>query len=124
MIRDDATLAPAVGPASARSFGITFAVVFGAIALLPLVSGGARERFTRGPVCRLSQTSVGDSNRRDANGGTPSGDMSFLKDLFGFLFQKRVRFVLIPFVLLLVLFVVVLAATQGTAWAPFVYAVF
>ena len=50
--------------------------------------------------------------------------MSFLKDLFGFLFQKRVRFVLIPFVLLMVLFVVVLAATQGTAWAPFVYAVF
>lgn len=50
--------------------------------------------------------------------------MSFIKDLFGFLFQKRARFVLIPFVLLLVLFVVVLAAAQGTAWAPFVYAVF
>ena len=52
MIRDDATLAPAVGPASARSFGITFAVVFGAIALLPLVSGGAPRLWLGG--CALA----------------------------------------------------------------------
>jgi len=48
----------------------------------------------------------------------------FFKDLFGFLFAKRSRLIFIPFLLLLVLFVGVLAVSEGTAWAPLVYAIF
>lgn len=50
--------------------------------------------------------------------------MSFFKDLFGFLFAKRSRLILIPFLFFLILFVGVLAVSEGTAWAPLVYAIF
>lgn len=52
MIQDDATLAPAVGPASPRSFGITFAVIFAAVALLPLASGSLPRFWAAG--CALA----------------------------------------------------------------------
>lgn len=39
MIRDDGSLAPDVGPATPRAFGITFAVIGAAVALFPLFYG-------------------------------------------------------------------------------------
>ena len=39
MIRDDASLAPDVGPATPRAFGITFAVICAVVALFPLLYG-------------------------------------------------------------------------------------
>ncbi|GGB57762.1 hypothetical protein GCM10011505_43290 [Tistrella bauzanensis] len=50
--------------------------------------------------------------------------MAFLSELVRFLFSRRSRMVLIPFVLVLLVFAVVFVVAQGTAWAPFVYAVF
>lgn len=50
--------------------------------------------------------------------------MFFLKDLFSFLFGKKSRLVLIPFVLVVLLVAVLLSVVGGSAWAPFVYAVF
>ncbi|WP_439816257.1 DUF5989 family protein [Zavarzinia sp. CC-PAN008] len=50
--------------------------------------------------------------------------MSFFRDLFGFLFAKRSRLIFIPFLLLFLLFIGLLVVSQGTAWAPLVYAVF
>lgn len=52
------------------------------------------------------------------------GTLSFFRDMFGFLFAKRSRLIFIPFLLLLLLFVGVLAVSEGTAWAPLIYAVF
>lgn len=48
----------------------------------------------------------------------------FFKDMFGFLFAKRSRLIFIPFLVLLLLFVGVLVVSEGTAWAPLIYAVF
>jgi len=50
--------------------------------------------------------------------------VQFFSDLFGFLFSKRSRFILIPFMLLVLLFVGLLVVSEGTAWAPLIYAVF
>ncbi|WP_372013500.1 DUF5989 family protein [Tistrella mobilis] len=50
--------------------------------------------------------------------------MSIVMELLRFLFSGRSRLILIPFVLVLLIFAVVFVAAQGTAWAPFVYAVF
>ena len=50
--------------------------------------------------------------------------MQVLKDLVGFLFVKRSRLIFIPLLIFLILFVLVLAVSEGTAWAPLVYAVF
>lgn len=50
--------------------------------------------------------------------------MDSLIHLVRFLFSPRVRLVMIPFVLVLLLFAVVLVVTQGTAWSPFLYAVY
>ncbi|WP_298641241.1 DUF5989 family protein [uncultured Tistrella sp.] len=50
--------------------------------------------------------------------------MNIVVELLRFLFSGRSRLVLIPFVVVLLLFAVVFVAAQGTAWAPFVYAVF
>ena len=50
--------------------------------------------------------------------------MGSLIQVLRLLFLPRMRLVLIPFVLVLLGFAVVLVATQGTAWSPFLYAVF
>ena len=50
--------------------------------------------------------------------------MKFLNDLFGFLFSKRSRLVLIPFLLVILLFAVLFVVLANSAWSPFVYAVF
>jgi hypothetical protein len=50
--------------------------------------------------------------------------MGSLMEVLRLLFSPRVRLVMIPFVLVLLLFAVVLVVTQGTAWSPFLYAVY
>lgn len=50
--------------------------------------------------------------------------MSFLDEIIRFLFSKRSRIVLIPFILILFLFAIIFVLAKGTTWAPFVYAVF
>lgn len=50
--------------------------------------------------------------------------MRFVTDLFGFLFSKKSRLVLIPFFLLILVFSVLFVVLANTSWAPFVYAVF
>ena len=50
--------------------------------------------------------------------------MKFIVDLFGFLFSKKSRLVLIPFFLLILIFSVLFVVLANTSWAPFVYAVF
>lgn len=49
---------------------------------------------------------------------------SFLDDIFRFLFSKSSRLVLIPFIVVLLIFAVIFVIAEGTAWAPFVYAIF
>lgn len=50
--------------------------------------------------------------------------MAFLNDLFGFLFSKRSRLVLIPFFLVILLCTGLFVVLSNSSWAPFVYAVF
>jgi hypothetical protein len=49
--------------------------------------------------------------------------MDFIKDLWGFL-KVRKKFWLLPIIIVLLLFGVLIAATAGTAIAPFIYALF
>lgn len=49
--------------------------------------------------------------------------MDFLKDLWGFL-QERKKFWLLPIILVLLLFGVLLVLTSGSAIAPFIYTLF
>lgn len=49
--------------------------------------------------------------------------MDFLKDLWGFL-RERKKFWLLPIILVLFLFGALIVLTGGTAIAPFIYAVF
>lgn len=49
--------------------------------------------------------------------------MDFLKDLWGFL-KDRKKFWLLPIILVLMLFGVLIVLTAGSAIAPFIYAVF
>lgn len=49
---------------------------------------------------------------------------SFVDDMFRFLFSKSSRMVLIPFVLVLLVFAFLFVIAEGTAWAPFIYAIF
>ena len=49
--------------------------------------------------------------------------MSFLKELFKFLGERR-KFWLIPIILMLLLFGGLFVVTQGTAVAPFIYTIF
>lgn len=51
-------------------------------------------------------------------------DVKFLHDLFGFLFSKKSRLVLIPFLAVIMLFTVLFVVLANSPWAPFVYAVF
>lgn len=50
--------------------------------------------------------------------------MTFIKDMLGFLFSKKSRLVLVPFLLLIFVFAVLFVVLGNTGWAPFVYAVF
>jgi len=49
--------------------------------------------------------------------------VEFLRDLFGFLWQKKL-FWLFPLVLAMLLFAVLIGLTSGSAIAPFIYAIF
>ena len=49
--------------------------------------------------------------------------MDFIKDLWGFL-KERKKFWLLPIILVLMLFGVMIVMTSGSAIAPFIYAVF
>lgn len=49
--------------------------------------------------------------------------MDFLKDLWGFL-KERKKFWLLPIILTLLLFGVLIVLTSGSAIAPFVYTLF
>jgi hypothetical protein len=49
--------------------------------------------------------------------------MESLRDLFGFLWQKKL-FWLFPLVLAMLLFAVLIGLTSGSAIAPFIYAIF
>ena len=49
--------------------------------------------------------------------------MDFLRDLWGFL-KERKKFWLLPIILVLMLFGVLIVMTSGSAIAPFIYAVF
>jgi hypothetical protein len=49
--------------------------------------------------------------------------MDFLKDLWGFL-RERKKFWLLPIILILLLFGVLIVLTSGTAIAPFIYTIF
>lgn len=49
--------------------------------------------------------------------------MDFLKDLWGFL-QERKKFWLLPIILILLLFGVLIVFTSGSAIAPFIYTLF
>ncbi len=49
--------------------------------------------------------------------------MDFLKDLWGFLSERK-KFWLLPVVLVLLLFGVLIVLTSGSAIAPFIYTLF
>jgi len=49
--------------------------------------------------------------------------MDFLKDLWGFL-KNRKKFWLLPIIITLVLFGAIIVLTSGTAIAPFIYTLF
>ena len=49
--------------------------------------------------------------------------MDFLKDLWGFLRQRR-KFWLVPVILVLLTFGALIVLTSGTAIAPFIYTLF
>ncbi len=49
--------------------------------------------------------------------------MEFLKDLWGFL-RERKKFWLAPIILVLLVFGVLIVLTSGTAIAPFIYTIF
>jgi hypothetical protein len=52
------------------------------------------------------------------------GDMQVLSEFMRFLFGARSRLILLPFVFFLLLFAIMFVLVEGTAWAPFVYALF
>lgn len=49
--------------------------------------------------------------------------MSFVKDLFGFL-RERKKFWLIPAIVILLLIGLIIVLTSGSAIAPFIYTIF
>lgn len=54
----------------------------------------------------------------------PPDTMKFIDEITRFLLSKQSRIVLIPLVLLLLVFAAIFVLAGGTAWAPFVYAIF
>lgn len=49
--------------------------------------------------------------------------MEFLKDLWGFL-KERKKFWLLPIIIILLLFGILIVLTSGSAIAPFIYTIF
>ena len=49
--------------------------------------------------------------------------MDFVKDLFGFLMKRR-KFWLLPAILVLLILMIFVALSSGSAIAPFIYALF
>jgi competence protein ComGC len=49
--------------------------------------------------------------------------MEFLKDLWGFL-KERKKFWLLPIIIILLIFGVLIVLTSGSAIAPFIYTIF
>ena len=49
--------------------------------------------------------------------------LSFLKEFFHFLLERK-KFWLLPIIIILLLFSVLIVLTQGTAVAPFIYTIF
>lgn len=49
--------------------------------------------------------------------------MEFIKELFGFL-KERKKFWLLPIIIVLLLFGVIIVLTSGSAIAPFIYTIF
>lgn len=49
--------------------------------------------------------------------------MEFLKDLWGFI-KERKKYWLLPIILILLLFGVLIVLTSGSAIAPFIYTIF
>ena len=49
--------------------------------------------------------------------------MEFLRDLWGFM-KERKKFWLLPLIIILLLFGVLIVLTSGTAIAPFIYTLF
>lgn len=49
--------------------------------------------------------------------------MDFIKDLWGFLSQRK-KFWLLPVILILLLFGLIIVMTAGSAIAPFIYTLF
>jgi len=49
--------------------------------------------------------------------------MEFIKDLWGFL-KERKKFWLVPLILILLLFGLLIVAASGSALAPFIYSIF
>ena len=49
--------------------------------------------------------------------------MSFLKELLGFLYDRR-KLWLLPIIIIMVLFGFVLIIAQGSVFAPFIYTIF
>jgi hypothetical protein len=49
--------------------------------------------------------------------------MEFLRDLWGFL-RERKKFWLLPIILILLLFGILIVLTSGSAIAPFIYTIF
>ncbi|WP_425411571.1 DUF5989 family protein [Niveispirillum irakense] len=45
-------------------------------------------------------------------------------EIFRFLFSKKTRIIFIPAIIVLLIASILLGASQGTAWAPFIYTVF
>jgi hypothetical protein len=49
--------------------------------------------------------------------------MEFLKDLWGFL-RERKKFWLLPIIIILLIFGILIVLTSGSAIAPFIYTIF
>jgi len=49
--------------------------------------------------------------------------MEFLRDLWGFL-KERKKFWLLPIIIILLIFAVLIVLTSGSAIAPFIYTIF
>jgi hypothetical protein len=74
--------------------------------------------------CLAMNTALFTAILRQTKGLLPSMKNSFVDDIFRFLFSKSSRMVLIPFVVVLLVFAFLFVIAEGTAWAPFIYAIF
>ena len=103
---------------------VVFALVVTPIGLLRRVLGKDSLRLARVP----SRRRVGDGGEkphlhRRATWRNPTSAMEFLKDLWGFLSQRK-KLWLLPAILVLLVFGALIVLTGGTAIAPFIYTLF